>query len=188
MDEINDISMSAIENLFRFIKKNICLIHLDLSNAGLVEKQLWLFGSTLRRSYQLRGLHLSGNPGITSQLKGYLFARARCIKPGPKNVIDFRHLPSKKKNGERQTEDKYLERLQLTVTNYHKKVEGVNAPSDNKDIKNLIFTRQLGHKLDIPGSGQWKMIDNHHHDCWVCDRECYTILFWSPEIGLARKA
>ena len=32
------------------------------------------------------------------------------------------------------------------------------------------------------------MIDNHHHDCWICDRECYTIFFWSPEIGAARKA
>ena len=141
MDEINDTSMNAIENLFKFIKKNICLIHLDLSNTGLVEKQLWLFGSTLRRSYQLRGLHLSGNPGITSQLKGYLFMRARCIKPGPKNVIDFRQLPSKKKKVEKQSEAEYLERLQLTVTNYHKKVEGVNTHQDNKDVKNLIFTR-----------------------------------------------
>ena len=147
MDGINDTSMNAVENLFKFIKKNICLIHLDLSNTGLVEKQLWLFGSTLRRSYQLRGLHLSGNPGITSQLKGYLFMRARCIKPGPKNVIDFRQLPSKKKRVEgqqtvtRQSEAEYLERLQLTVMNYHKKVEGVNTLQDNKDVKNLIFTR-----------------------------------------------
>lgn len=129
------------------------MIHLDLSNTGLVEKQLWLFGSTLRRSYQLRGLHLSGNPGITSQLKGYLFKRARCIKPGPKNVIDLKFLPSKNKTNERQTEATYLERLHLTVTNYHKKVEGVSTPLNNKEVKNLIFTRQLGHKKDIPGSG-----------------------------------
>ena len=27
------------------------------------------------------------------------------------------------------------------------------------------------------------MIDEAHEDCWICDREVYTLIFWSPIIG-----
>lgn len=27
------------------------------------------------------------------------------------------------------------------------------------------------------------MIDESHEDCWICDREVYTLIFWSPVIG-----
>lgn len=33
----------------------------------------------------------------------------------------------------------------------------------------MIFTRVLGHKQDIPGSGQWKLISDKTDECWVCD-------------------
>jgi len=35
----------------------------------------------------------------------------------------------------------------------------------------------------MPGACQWKMIDEAHEDCWICDREVYTLIFWSPVIG-----
>ena len=47
----------------------------------------------------------------------------------------------------------------------------------------LIFTRQLGHKENMPGSGQWRMIDDDTQDCWVCDRVVYSLIFWNEEIG-----
>ena len=43
---------------------------------------------------------------------------------------------------------------------------------NNKD-KNLIITRNLGHKIDIPGSGQWKFFTGDNisdKDCWICDK------------------
>jgi hypothetical protein len=51
----------------------------------------------------------------------------------------------------------------------------------------LEFVRQLGHKFEIPGSGQWKMFtdkENALHTCWVCDQWIYSLVFWSPSIGV----
>lgn len=68
----------------------------------------------------------------------------------------------------------------------------INPSADlNPDKKTLIFTRQLGHKIDIPGSGQWKiqtqprMMEN---PCWVCDRHIYSIILWNEMIGAAQMA
>jgi len=35
----------------------------------------------------------------------------------------------------------------------------------------------------MPGSGQWRMIDNDAQDCWICDRAVYSLIFWNEEIG-----
>ena len=43
----------------------------------------------------------------------------------------------------------------------------------------------MGHKYDIPGSRQWKIITDGQYECWVCSREIYSIIFWSPSIGKA---
>jgi hypothetical protein len=58
--------------LGKFIKRNKNLIHLDLSHTQLTEGMLWWIGSTLTRAPSLSSLHLSGNPGITSELKRQL--------------------------------------------------------------------------------------------------------------------
>ena len=50
----------------------------------------------------------------------------------------------------------------------------------NKTNRNLIFTRVIGHSLDIPGSSEWHMHTQHNKQCWVCDRKAYTFFFWSP--------
>jgi hypothetical protein len=55
---------------------------------------LWYFGRALRRSKSLRGLHLSGNPGITSKLKAFLKERLRCLNYEKTNVIDLSLIPS----------------------------------------------------------------------------------------------
>ena len=47
----------------------------------------------------------------------------------------------------------------------------------------LIFERQLGHKLDLPGAAQWRLLDRQDQDCWVCDKSSYTLVFWSREVG-----
>jgi len=39
---------------------------------------LWLIGSSLTRAPSLVSLHLSGNPGITAQLRSQLQSRIRC--------------------------------------------------------------------------------------------------------------
>lgn len=57
----------------------------------------------------------------------------------------------------------------------------------DKDV--LIFTRQTGHTLDLPGAAQWKMITRSQpgeNACWVCDRQVYSLIFWNEIIGAAQ--
>ena len=51
----------------------------------------------------------------------------------------------------------------------------------------LTCTRILGHKLDMPGSGQWKMITDKQDECWICDQSNYSLIFWDADF-IAKKA
>jgi hypothetical protein len=51
--------------------------------------------------------------------------------------------------------------------------QNINTIVFNNNRKNLIITRNLGHKIDIPGSGQWKFFTDesiNDKDCWICDK------------------
>jgi len=50
-----------LDLLLLLIKKSTSLIHLNLSDTGLSEQHLMLFGKALRRSRFLQAIHLSGN-------------------------------------------------------------------------------------------------------------------------------
>ena len=48
------------------------------------------------------------------------------------------------------------------------------------------MTRKLGHKDDIPGAGQWNVFTESHkgqNNCWLCDHQVYSMIFWNQEIG-----
>jgi hypothetical protein len=47
----------------------------------------------------------------------------------------------------------------------------------------LIFDRILGHKNDVPGSGQWRQLTKVNEKCWVCQDHVYSLIFWSKKIG-----
>jgi len=50
----------------------------------------------------------------------------------------------------------------------------------------MIISRNLGHKEEIPGSGQWRVITADlpgYNECWVCDRTIYSLIFWNQLIG-----
>lgn len=60
------------------------------------------------------------------------------------------------------------------------------GPTPNRDLtsgenKTFIITRILGHKADMPGSGQWSLINDikKQGDCWVCGLNKYSMVFWS---------
>jgi hypothetical protein len=58
----------------------------------------------------------------------------------------------------------------------------------NKDLANestnkLVFQRYMGHKAEMPGSGQWQMLTEKHDHCWVCDKWIYGIVFWNPRVS-----
>jgi hypothetical protein len=106
-DVLNQSSKAAMLNLCSFITRNTNLIHVNVSGCGLIEQQLQLLGRALRRAYQLRSIHITGNPGATDALKAYLVKRAHCLVPPKKNTINIKQLPSKLSNSKLETD--YLE-------------------------------------------------------------------------------
>jgi hypothetical protein len=63
----NNIKVSLF--LAKFIKRNKSLMHLDLTSTQMTEIMLWTVGKALSRAPSLQGIHLSGNPGITAELR-----------------------------------------------------------------------------------------------------------------------
>ena len=57
----------------------------------------------------------------------------------------------------------------------------VNRGANTNESVTLIITRLLGHKTDMPGSGQWKIINDtkKQEECWICGLNKYSLLFWS---------
>lgn len=53
------------------------------------------------------------------------------------------------------------------------------------DARDMSISRILGHKQDIPGSGQWRMTTEMQKTCWVCNHSQYVALFWNEDIGKA---
>ena len=52
----------------------------------------------------------------------------------------------------------------------------------------LILTRVLGHRTDMPRQTRWKMFTERvqgKNDCWVCDHQVYSMLFWNELVGKA---
>ena len=50
-----------------FVKYNTYLVHLDLTETGLIEPAVKYLAALLRKSQGLRCMHLCGNKGITDE-------------------------------------------------------------------------------------------------------------------------
>lgn len=82
---------------------------------------------------------------------------------------------------------KISEQLNLKNMLKNKRAQDGRAAVENDASEMLIFTRYLGHKIEMPGSGQWRMIATQNDEqerCWVCNKEIYTLVFWSRDFGL----
>lgn len=65
-----------------------------------------------------------------------------------------------------------------------KRIECQNGLAGNEKLFNvdekLILTRFLGHKDELPGSGQWRLLTEPKDDCWICDKYIYGYILWYP--------
>lgn len=75
-----------------------------------------------------------------------------------------------------------VDQMKLRLYN-SKKAPDVQISGYVKESNQLIFSRKLGHKAEMPGSGQWRMFSDGDERCWCCDRHIYTLVFWSLEHG-----
>ena len=171
----------------------------------------------MRRTKSLVSLHLSQNNGNTKELREYLLERAHVKQFEPLFRPDFKQVdnleyrdayaaggrrPFKLENsivfGEREDDEaraaqgksKISEQLHLKHMLKDKRGSVNRQLGENDASEMLIFTRYLGHKAEMPGSGQWRMIataNDAQERCWVCDLECYSLVFWSREFGLQQQ-
>jgi hypothetical protein len=51
------------------------LVHIDLTCTGLTDHVVYELGRAIRRSVSLMAIHLSGNPGLSTENKEYLHKR-----------------------------------------------------------------------------------------------------------------
>ena len=121
------------------------------------------FGPALRKAKSLLELHLSGNPGIDTEniLANQLFNRAHCQPYFKRIVIDEIHKDNIAKNLDGfVVKNQLKEGLKGRAAKAHTQntEEGRINKINDSDRQKLIFDRILGHKLDIPGSGQWRML------------------------------
>ena len=55
-----------------------------------------------------------------------------------------------------------------------------------KDIsaEDMTISRVIGHKLEMPGLGQWKILsDDARSQCWCCNFSQFALIVWNPLIG-----
>jgi hypothetical protein len=132
---------------------------LNLDNTQLNESMLFNICKSLTRSQALLSLHVSGNPGITPELKEFLWRRIRCVDyhEEPIKVVEAPHDDWRKsKIGSKKREEMIKSNVEVLEMSKKAADHGSLTEYATKKIdseKFLIFTRFLGHKSDIHHSG-----------------------------------
>ena len=118
--------------------------------------------------------------------------RIHC-KPDPFDLDRLNHICGYVNDLNREYErnnskkDKIIKSMQtrtireITSSKFTNKLTKVNTYQANE---NLIYQRILGHKDDMPGSGQWIETSNETTppellNDWITDKSIYTLIFWS---------
>lgn len=52
---------------------------------------------------------------------------------------------------------------------------------DSSNQNRMIFNRILGHKPEMPGSGQWRLVTDNSEDCWICNQDVYGLVFFDQK-------
>lgn len=203
-DEIKVVTQPeyVINCLNKFIRFNRNLQSVNLSNTGLNSQVLVGITQSLRHAKGLLCLHLSANPGLNDKVEQFYRKRLSVLPQRESiyiNVVteDIEGITEVELLGlndtQRQVHEQKLRKLDgwrlEEVFHYlnNKRLKPLFNRQD-VDIKpegnELILTRILGHKDDIPGSGQWNMkVQKEKDGCWHCDNWMYSLVFWHPDIG-----
>ena len=193
---LDEYQEEVLDDLGKFIKYNKNLMQLNLSHTNLRSNLLRELVTCLRRAKSLLTLDVSGNDGINDGLKAYLAKRIRC-KPDPYDLGRFAYVQAyindvnKTYDEKCEKDEKIVESMQVKhlreaiSTKFTNRLTNVRTYQTNE---NLIYQRILGHKDDMPGSGQWiettvatttpELLND-----WVTDKSIYTLVFWSKRFA-----
>ena len=90
-------TQKSVNHLTRFIKRCPKILHIDISYCGLTPLILREFGTALRRSKNLRAIHLTGNQ-ITPDVVKYLIERTHAKVSEKINMMPLADMPSSLKS------------------------------------------------------------------------------------------
>ena len=156
----------------------------------------------LRRAKSLLAFHIGANPGITKRVSEYYMRKLRIAAKDKPLQIQV----AKERNGYRfalkdpkadlffspQMFD-WLEKLgkklqsqhaeethQLNMVNQDLQVNRLSEVTVVSSGADMSIYRVLGCKIDVPGSGQWRMQNSSdEQNCWCCNGSIYSIIFWT---------
>ena len=89
-----------------------------------------------------------------------------------------------------QGKSKISEQLNLKKMLKNKRGSVTKQEVENDASEMLTFTRYLGHKTELPGWGQWRMIStatDSQERCYVCNLDMYSLVFWSRNYGMKQQ-
>ena len=75
-------------------------------------------------------------------------------------------------------------RENMLIRKYKKKSYEQKEEKASPDQNKLILERNIGHKRDLPGYGQWRLLTRDDHQCWICSKQNYVLFFWSKKFGI----
>ena len=164
-------SQAVVTNLIHLLKRNKCLQHLNLTSTGLTEYMILQIGTSMTRAKSLLSIHFCSNIGSTQRVKDYLWQRIRCMPeqdiikfPVGEMINELTNVSYKKlllrqltSNYEEESEKPIARETIKCKQNMERKriYSLVNdfGVDDNATESRMIFSRILGHKKDMPGSG-----------------------------------
>ena len=70
-----------MKNLETFLKYNPEMIHINLSNTGMITSAIHYLSHPLKRAQSLRSIHLDGNPGVNNRSIDFLIKEIKAVDP-----------------------------------------------------------------------------------------------------------
>jgi len=174
-------SQEITESIYKFIRNNKSLLHLDISYLGLSPEELYIVAKACSKCRTLLAIHLTGNRKVEDLV---VKARIRKIMRPRKRIKDFHEDHDAAYDSDEQgilteaTTEKMLQKIPKA-----QKTQSTRFPKEHKTVLNetkddkLIYTRVLGH-FEMPNSHRWVETTS----CWFCEKHIYTLVLASKSI------
>lgn len=166
------------EHLHVFIRKNSCLLHLDLSYMYMNSEEILHIMLAASKSRTLLSVHLSGNQVDSQDFRVRL---RRLLRPRKrlKNLSELLESPSDDDDLHQDQQNEVLKKQSEKTPHKKGKILPKREREMPKEVSDdtFILTRVLGH-LEMPKSYKWV----ESTQCWFCQRHVYTLVLASRSI------
>ena len=171
-------SHEIAEHLHVFIRKNSCLLHLDISYMYMNSEEVLHIMLACSKSRTLLSIHLSGNQVDSQDFRVKL---RRMLRPRKriKNLLENLDSPSDDDDLHQDQQDEILKKSAQKQEHHKSKKLPKREREMPKEVNDdtFILSRVLGH-LEMPKSYKWV----ESTKCWFCQNHVYTLILASRSI------